>query len=234
MKSYLRVMVLSILLGGMVISCLPAQKGIKTYHVSAGEVLDVIVMSFNDSVKADVARYFKEALPVAQEHTYETLGSMDIQGYTAGNLNAEVIIFGKWSNLQARGDFAEVILDRVPDFHQQRRKIWSHFGLTYYPMKRDLTFTIDPSQYHVTTGLWTDKPAALKDALTHWRALVQQSGGQIHLDLHNGESPLGYRYAPDRLLLVSWENEAAFIAFQEEHGQMLDASILHINQFIHQ
>ena len=212
---------------------LVAQSNEINYSLKKGEVLDLIFMTMESGSEKDLKNYLNQAVSVAQKYSYQTLPGLKISDYTAGNLNADLLVIGKWKTLERRKTFSNEILNHVPDFHEQRRKIWSHFGLTYYELTKDLDFTIDKSQYNVTTSYWVENTKSFKRALGQWTEKVVESGGQIRLTLAGGKSPFGYHYQPDFIIITAWKDEESFNNFRNKHRNMLNSKLNHINQFVH-
>ena len=49
--------------------------------------------------------------------------------------------------LEKRELFLTEIVKQVPDFHKQRRAIWSQFDLAYYEMKETVSFDINLDKF---------------------------------------------------------------------------------------
>jgi hypothetical protein len=164
--------------------------------------------------------------------SYQPLPSYySIANYTQGNHQPEVLLFGKWENIEKREKFIAEIDKRVPDFHKQRQEIWSYFGLTYYEMANDISFTISKEKYKVVTAYWKDESTLFNEFKTDWLKKSNKAGGEIILELTNGKSPFGYYHNPDYLVITEWENKAAFENFYEENLKMNHKGVKHLSQF---
>jgi len=209
-----------------------AQTKVDTIELKEGEVLDLLLLRQNPDTKEALAHYFKSALPVAQAKSYQSIPGFRIKAHVQGNLQPEFLILGKWSDLLARQAFQEVILDKVPDFHEQRRTIWSYMGIQYFEMPHDLSLIIDRGRYHVATAYWLGSDKEQVACLDPWKAEIQQMGGEILVALEGGESPFGYQYDSDIFVITSWENEASFKAFQQKQSEQKAMPLKHVNEFI--
>ena len=208
------------------------QVKIDTIVLQKGEVLDLLLLSQNPGVEADLKSYFRTALPVAKRMSYQALPGFKTIGHTRGNLSPSRLLLGKWNSLSSRENFIAHIGTEVPDFDQRRRTIWSFFGMRYYEMKEDLSFNIDREKYHVGTAYWIDQDHESKAYYKIWKAQVKTTGGQIIIQLENGKSPSGYVYNPDLFVITSWQNERAFELFQKEIEAMKPNGVHKVNEFV--
>ena len=208
------------------------QSKVQEITLKKGEVFDILLLSQNDGVDEDLKSYFETAFPVAKKMSYQPLPGFKVSSHTQGNFCPGMLILGKWENLEIREAFLTEIVKEVPDFHERRRKIWSFFGLRYFEVKEDLSFEINREKYHVSSSFWLASKKESSQYYKKWSKTIKKMGGQILIHLEDGKSPFGYQYNPDFFVITSWEDEAAFKAFQEAiQGQKMD-NIKHINEFI--
>ncbi|WP_271766291.1 hypothetical protein [Aquimarina algiphila] len=211
---------------------LQAQSKIKSYAQKKGQVFDIIFLNTKPDTKKKLDNYFKTAFPVAEKMGYHPLPGRAVSGSpTQGNYHPEVMVFGYWDTLSGREKFLQEIEKTMPDFHQERRNIWSTFGLTYYELKEDLSFKIDPERFNITTAYWQKDEQSFKKFKQEWLQKSKKAGGQIEIEFVEGTSPFGYHYNPDYLVITSWENKAAFEKFYTENLKMDHSSVKHVNQF---
>ena len=208
------------------------QSETKTVSLAKGEVLDILLLRQNEGTDADLQAYFQTAFPVAKRMSYQNMPGFKVKEHTQGNHRPASLILGKWSDMKTREAFLTQILEEVPDFHERRRKIWSYFGLSYFEMGEDLSFEIDRGKYHVATAYWLKTENHAGTFYKKWTREINKMGGKVLLHLNDGTSPAGYRYDPDYFVVTSWENEAAFLAFQEKIHQLAVDNILHVNELI--
>jgi len=229
MKSFL----ISISLG-LLLFCqiLLGQSPPQVINLQKGEVLDILLLSQHPDTEEALQSYFQTAFPVAKRMSYQPQPGFKIQSCAQGNHQPSLLILGKWENLEKREAFLTEILKEVPDFHERRREIWSYFGLRYFEIQADLTIEINREAYHAATAHWLTDATNPSNYLQEWLQTVKEMGGEVMCKLTNGKSPFGYQYAPDYFLLTSWENEAAFLAFQQSIQQLPMDNIQHINEFI--
>lgn len=209
-----------------------AQEKIKSFDFKEGEVLDIILLSQTENPNELFERYKKTAFPVAFEHSYQPQLGFNISELILGTNKPQAFLFGKWSSLEKRKSFLDVIAERVPDFHQQRRDLFPYFGLTYYEMSKDLKFSVDPSKFNVATALWNNPSKKDHSFFKKWKEAVKKFGGEVILSLENGASPIGYYYNADVLCIVQWQNENAFQTFVEKHPLSFYKSLRNVHQFV--
>ncbi|MEP3210200.1 MAG: hypothetical protein ABJN95_13455 [Maribacter sp.] len=215
-----------------VVAITRAQDNIKSFDFKKGEVLDIILLSQTQNAEELFARYKKTAFPVAFEYSYQLQPGFGITKLTLGTNKVNAFLFGKWSNLEKRKGFLNNIAKRVPDFHQQRRKLFPYFALTYYEMNDDLKFDVDTSKFNVATALWNNPYRKDTSFFKKWIAAVKKFGGTIIVTLENGTSPLGYYYNADVLCIVEWQNENAFQAFAKKHPLSFYEPLRNVHQFV--
>lgn len=209
-----------------------AQQDVQNYHFKKGEVLDILLLSAHSNSTELFDRYKKTAFPVAFKYSYTPIPGFGIKALTLGNHLPSSFIFGKWESLKKREGFLTNITREVPDFHQQRRDIFSFFGLTYYEMAEETEFSISKSKFNVVTAFWQKDASSFTDFLFSWKKRIKKAGAKIVIQLHNGTSPLGYHYDPDILLIVQWEDERSFHTFAEQYPLASYAPLENVHQFV--
>ncbi|MDH7447460.1 hypothetical protein [Aquimarina sp. 2201CG14-23] len=209
-----------------------AQSTVKSFSFKKGEILDILLLTTKSGTEKDFDKYKKTAFPVAFKKTYTPMPAFGIKETTQGNIQPANFIFGKWNDLKNREQFISEIESVVPDFHVQRRNIWSLFSLTYYEMPRDVSFKIDRNKYNVATSYWKKDAVSFKKFTELWLQKSTAKGGKKIIQLTNGKSPIGYYHNPDLLIITQWESKKEFDAFYEENLKMNHKGILHVNQFV--
>ncbi|MEM9930516.1 MAG: hypothetical protein AAF840_11900 [Bacteroidota bacterium] len=126
----------------------------------------------------------------------------------------------------------EAIVAEFPDFHERRRKIWSSFNMTFYPMEASVSFTTDPAKFYVATMYWQEEATGFDRFLTTWKKKMKKNGGTNLLELTNGQSPYGYHYKPDYFVLTEWASRAEFEAFYTQDQALDHKGVRHVNQII--
>ncbi len=204
----------------------------QTFDFKKGEIFDFLLLTNKPEADKHFGKYKETAFPVAMAMSYQPLPSYyGITDYTQGNQQPEGFVFGKWENLEKREKFIAEIDKKVLDFHHQRQKIWSYFGLTYYEMTNDVSFTINTKKHNVVTAYWKKDNASFNQFKKQWLKKSHKAGGKIIIELTNGKSPFGYYYNPDYLVITQWESKAIFDAFYRENLKMNHKSVKHVNQF---
>ncbi|MBO3697676.1 hypothetical protein [Roseivirga sp. E12] len=210
-----------------------AQSNLKTYSYKKGQVLDIILLNTKPEAQEELAYYFKTALPVATKYGYKGQGGLALKSSPSqGNYHPESLIFGVWNSLKQRKDFLTNIEDVMPEFHQARRNIWSSFNMTFWEMKSDLSFTVDTDKFNVATAYWKSDEGDFGKFKKSWDALAKRTGGKEILALTNGESPFGYYYNPDYMVITQWNSKSDFEKFLKENLEMKHDGVKHVNQFI--
>lgn len=209
-----------------------AQENLKSMTFKKGEILDILLLSTVPDYEPLFDRYKKTAFPVAFDYSYQLQPGFDITDYTLGNHLPQSIVFGKWSSLENRVGFLENIVKRVPDFHDQRRGLFEYFGLTYFVMSEDLSFSINKEKHNVTTCFWPNENEQFERFYVQWKKEVVEFGGKFVLELQDGSSPIGYYYNPDLLCIVQWENPADFETFAKEHPLSYYRGLKNVHQFV--
>ncbi|WP_378180922.1 hypothetical protein [Aquimarina sp. SS2-1] len=209
-----------------------AQSKTKSYSFNKGEVLDIIFLTTKPDVKQKIQHYFKTAFPVAERLGYHSLKGFTIkESPTLGNYHPQAMIFGYWNDLNGRQKFLETIEQTMPDFHQERRNIWSTFDLTYYEMKENTSFEINTEKHNVVTSYWQKDPKAFQEYIKELEQKVRKAGGLIKVVLTNGRSPKGYYHNPDYLTIIEWRDPSTFEKFYAENLTQHHPSVLQVNQF---
>lgn len=210
-----------------------AQSEASTFSYKKGQVLDIILLNTKADVNEERDNYFKTAFPIATKYGYTGQGGLALtKSPSQGNYHPEVIVFGVWNSLKERKDFLSNIEDEMPDFHAARRNIWSSFNLTYWEMKSDLTFTVQKAKYNVATVYWQNDEASFKRFKDTWVKQSKRAGGKEILALTDGDSPFGYYYNPDYIVITQWDSKSDFDKFYKENLKMNHDGVKHVNQFI--
>lgn len=207
-----------------------AQNQIIQYDLKKGQVLDIIFLSNKPDIDKQLQSYFNNVFPVAEKKGYHSLKGFGLGDATQGNYQPGSMIFGYWDGENNRPEFLSTIEQQMPDFHEKRRAIWSTFDLTFYVLKKNLSFEIDTEKFNVVTAYWANDIKSFKSFEKALKDETSTTGGKIKLALKNGDSPFGYYYNPDLLLVTEWESEAAFKKFYDANVQMDHSSVKHVNQ----
>ncbi len=209
-----------------------AQTNSKSYNFKKGEVLDILILTTKPEGNKLFENYKKTAFPVALKRSYQPQPGFKITKNTQGGFHPNSFLLGKWNDLENREGFLAEIENFVPDFHQQRRDIWSIFNITYYEMPNDISFNINKDKFNVVTAYWKKDAEVFQGFKKEWNQMVKNKGGKNILELTNGTSPVGYYYRPDYLVITQWENEASFEAFRKNNHKMNLNGVLNVNQFV--
>ncbi|MEQ9266366.1 MAG: hypothetical protein RLN81_14145 [Balneolaceae bacterium] len=209
MKSLLLIIIIALFTGSEAY----AQNSIKSFEYKKGEVLDILLARLAPDSEELYSRYRRTAFPVAFEYTFELMPVFSITELTLGNNFPTTFVFGKWSSLEKREGFLADIVDRVPDFHEQRRNTFTYIGLTYYEIPQDITITIDTDKVNIATAFWKNENQNFSAFISDWTEEVIKYGGKVILELEEGKSPTGFYYNPDAFYLIQWESKVAFDAF---------------------
>lgn len=212
---------------------LKAQSNLKSYSFKKGQVLDLILLNTKSDAQEELAYYFKTALPVATKYGYKGLGGLALKSSPSqGNYHPESLIFGVWNSLRERKDFLTNIEDVMPEFHQSRRNIWSSFNMTFWEVEDDLSFTVNTAKFNVATAYWQNDKSGFQKFKKSWNDLAKKTGGREILALANGDSPFGYYYNPDYMVITEWDSKSDFEKFLKENLKMKHDAVKHVNQFI--
>ncbi len=209
-----------------------AQSKSKTLHFKKGEVLDILLFTGKPALSELFPRYKETAFAFALETGYQPQPLLSIAETTQGGIQPSSFVFGKWNDLSSRERFLNNILTKVPDFHEQRRAMWSSFYLAYYPMAKEVSFEIDPGKIVVATAYWEKDASKFKLFKKEWLKKAKNKGGKVLLELTDAKSSVGYMYKPDLVILTEWNTREDFDAFYKENLQMSEEGIQNVNQFI--
>lgn len=224
--------ILAAVLSALFPFCMQGQSDSYTYHFKKGEVLDILLITTVPEADELLERYKKTAFPVAFEYSYKSIPGYKISSLSLGNHLPNSFILGKWESLAKREGFLLHISDRVPDFHQQRRDLFTYFGLTYYEMQKETQFSLSKSKYKVISAFWQKDPESMHKFLKGWQKELKQAGAEICIKLQGGTSPLGYAYNPDVLYIVQWEDQASFEAFSQQYPLERFESLKNVHQLV--
>ncbi|WP_299894337.1 hypothetical protein [uncultured Aquimarina sp.] len=209
-----------------------AQPDIKSFSFKKGEILDILLLTTKPDTKQNFERYKETIFPVGIKKTFQPLPGFKISKTIQGNIQPTSFILGKWKDLKNREEFLSEIEGIVPDFHKQRRDLWSVFNLTYYEIPKDISFKIDKNKYTVATSYWKKDDIRFEKFINLWQQKTTSKGGTKILELTNGKSPLGYYHNPDLLVITQWNSKEEFDAFYKENLKMDHNGVLHVNQFV--
>lgn len=215
--------------GGIVAN---AQTEVKKLDFKKGEVLDILLFNGKPELGKLFPRYKETAFAFALQTGYQPQPLLSVLETTQGGYQPGSFVFGKWTNLNSREKFLKEITTKVPDFHQQRRAMWSTFYLAYYEMENDVTFEIDPSKVIVATAYWKDGDAQFNGFKKEWLKKAERNGAKILLELIDAKSSTGYMYKPNYVVLTEWKDRGAFDAFHKENIKMGDNGVQNVNEFI--
>lgn len=211
----------------------PAQEqNLTTYEFKKGEVMDLLLISFNPGITDLYEEYRQKALPIAADMSFAIQGVKGIAETVQGNIQPQSMLIGKWDNLTVREEFLSEIEARLPDFHQRRRAIWSYFGLTYFEMPHDLSFTIDQSKFTVVTAYWKKSQKPFDRFIGKFKKAIARHKGTTLMFASNGKSPFGYHYQPDYIEITQWESRDHFDEFYNENLKMDVQGLSQVHQFI--
>ncbi|WP_442265117.1 hypothetical protein ACSIGC_12330 [Tenacibaculum sp. ZS6-P6] len=209
-----------------------AQKNIQYYDFKKGEVLDILLIS---NTKKDFNklfdRYKKTIFPVGVKYSFTPQKGFKTDELILGGYLPNSLVFGKWESVMKRESFLDVIEKEVPDFHEQRKRLFPHFELVYYEIKNDIKFEIDRNKHNVVTSFWKKNNESEKFT-KKWIKEVEKSGGKIVIKLTKGKSPLGYYYNPTLITIVTWETKEAFQSFLKKHPLSTYKDLKHVHQFV--
>lgn len=217
----------ALFLGGITMS---AQS--RTLTFKKGEVLDILLFTGKPDFSKLFPRYKETAFTFALKTGYQPQPILTITETTLGGIQPGSFVFGKWTNLASRKKFLNEITTKVPDFHEQRRAMWSSFYLAFYEMDKDVSFDINPEKVIVATAYWKDDSGSFMNFKKEWLNKVQSNGGNVVLELNDAMSSVGYMYKPDYMVLTTWNDRAAFDAFANASMKMGEKGIENVNQFI--
>ena len=213
-------------------STLNAQSKPKAFNYKKGEVLDILLFTGTKDFAKFFPKYRETAFAFALKNGYQPQPLLAISETTQGGLQPQSFVFGKWKDLKSRTTFLKEITNEVPDFHDQRRAIWSNFYLAFYELDKDVSFEITEYKIFVATALWRDDNSYFKTYSSNWHKLVEKHGGKVLLELTSPRSSVGYMYKPDYVVLTEWKDKASFEAFHKDNLDMREKGIININEFV--
>ncbi|MEM7585588.1 MAG: hypothetical protein AAF560_19515 [Acidobacteriota bacterium] len=198
-----------------------------------GQAIDFLFLNQKPDTEQALKDYFGAVFPIVKEAGYTPLPGFRItQSPTQGNYHPAVLVIASWRSPESRAHAMRTIEERVPDFHQQRRDIWSSFDMTVYTMQEDVAFTVRSDKVYTLTAYWQEPGSRFAGFKREWLRKTRQAGGSIQLELEDGVSPFGYRYDPDYMVITEWERLTDFEQFTKENLAMDHEPIRHVNQFI--
>jgi hypothetical protein len=209
-----------------------AQSKTKKWDFKKGEVLDILLFNGKPELPKLFPRYRETAFAFALEKGYKPQPFLAVVETTQGGYQPDTYVIAKWTDLASRKAFTNEILDKVPDFHQQRRAMWSSFNLAYYEVTKDISFEVNPNKIMVATSYWKDDTNTFSAFKKEWLKIAKNKGGKVLLELNDAMSTVGYMYKPDLIVLTEWNDRASFGAFANEILKRGDKGIQNVNQFI--
>ncbi len=209
-----------------------AQTETKKWDFKKGEVLDILLFKGKPELPKLFPKYKETAFAFALEKGYRPQPFLAVSETTQGGYQPDTFIIAKWSNLAGRKSFTNEIVAKVPDFHQQRRAMWSSFYLAYYEVTKDISFEADPDKLLVATSYWKDDTGTFNTFKQQWLKKAKNNGGKVLLELTDPMSTVGYMYKPDYVVLTEWNDRASFDTFTTELMKMGEKGIQNVNQFI--
>lgn len=209
-----------------------AQSESKTLQFKKGEVLDILLLTGKPEIGTLFPRYKETAFAFALETGYQPQPLFSIAETTQGGIQPSSFVFGKWTAVRSRERFLNEIVTNVPDFHEQRRAMWSSFYLAYFDMPKDVSFEVDPQKTVVVTAYWKKSDIEFQKFKRTWLKKAANQGGKVLLELTDAQSSVGYMYTPDYVILTEWKSKAHFDAFHKENLKMSEKGIQNVNEFI--
>ena len=204
----------------------------QTLTFKKGEVLDILLFNGKPEMGKLIPKYKETAFAFAVKMGYQPQPLFKVAETTQGGYQPSSFIFGKWPSVAARKKFLNEIVDNVPDFHDQRRAMWSTFFVSYYEIENDISFEIDSNKTVVATHLWKQNSVDFSTFQEEWLKEAKSQGAKVILELRNPRSAVGYLYKPDYTVLLEWNDRASFDAFTEKNKEMERQEIRNINQFV--
>lgn len=204
-----------------------------SYKFEKGRVLDILYLIRKDNPREAYQRYFNEVGPFAIELGYKPLGGLNVVGKpTIGNIYPDVVAFGSWpGDFEDRANHLKTLMKQVPDLHSRRMDLWSSFNMSWYEVKKDITLTVDSEKYYVLSAYWQESEASFKRFVKAQKRAAASAGGEIVLDLTDGQSPFSYMHKPDLVLISEWDSEQAFRAFQVKNTELDHKALKHATEF---
>ncbi|MFK7813609.1 MAG: hypothetical protein AB8B59_14040 [Maribacter sp.] len=209
-----------------------AQSKTKKWDFKKGEVLDILLFKGKPELPKLFPKYKETAFALALEKGYQPQPFLTVTETTQGGYQPDTFIIAKWTDLAGRKSFTNEILDKVPDFHDQRRAMWSSFYLAYYEVTKDISFEANPNKLLVATSYWKDDTGTFNTFKKEWLKKAKNNGAKVLLELTDAMSTVGYMYKPDYIVLTEWNDRASFDTFTKESMKMGEKGIQNVNQFI--
>jgi hypothetical protein len=209
-----------------------AQAETKTLAFKKGEILDILLLNGKPDFKKLFPKYKETVFVFASKTGYQAQPGFPVLEITQGGYQPDTFIFGKWPNITARKKFLNEIETNVPDFHEQRRAMWSTFYMTYYEVKKDISFDINPAKVIVATAYWKNNSNTFANFEKLWFKEVKNKGGKVLLELSNPMSSAGYMYKPDFMALTEWNDRTSFDTFVKTIKKIGEKGIQNVNEFI--
>lgn len=228
-KQKLAMLVSVLFLGSLMAT---AQGKVKKLAFKKGEVLDILLFEGKPELPKLFPKYKETAFAFALKIGYQPQPLLSIVETTQGGYQPSTFVFGKWTNLSSRKKFLNEILDEVPDFHEQRRSMWSSFYLAYYEVQKDISLEIDENKVYVATAYWKDGTAEFNTFKKEWLKKIHNNKGKVILELTDAHSSVGYMYKPDFVTLIEWKDRSNFDSFLKESQKMGEKGIQNVHQFI--
>lgn len=208
-----------------------AQSEIQSYDLKKGQAFDIIFLNTKPATEDLKKKYFESAYPIALGMGYTPLTGFGVsESPLQGNYHPEVMVFGTWPSIQARKQFLVDIGTTMPNFHAMRRDIWSTFFLTYWEVKEDVSFKINPEKYNVVTSYWSNDGSSFGDFKKTWLKALKKSKGENIIELTDGDSPFGYDYNPDYMVITQWDSKAAYDDFYKKSIKLDRSAIKQVHQ----
>ena len=208
------------------------QANVKSFEFKKGEVLDILLLSTHVNAAPLFEKYKKTVFPVGFEYTFQPQPGFKIEKLVLGNYKPTSLVIGKWKSKLNREGFLNNIVNRVPDFHEQRKALFSYFGLTYYEMQKDLSFSVDTDKYIVAAAFWGKDKKSFENFYNKWENKMKKKGAKLIVKFENGKSPTGYYYNADVFCIIEWESKKAFEAFTQKHPLSSYEALKNVHQFV--
>lgn len=218
-----------IFFGGMLSN---AQSKTKKWDFKKGEVLDILLFNGKPELPKLFPKYKETAFAFALEKGYQPQPFLAVAETTQGGYQPDTFIIAKWTDLEGRTAFTNEIVGKVPDFHQQRRAMWSSFSLAYYEVEKDISFEADPNKVLVATAYWKDGASEFGNFKKEWLKKAKSTGGKVIIELTGAMSTVGYMYKPDYMVIAEWNDRTSFDTFARESAKMGEKGIQNVHQFI--
>lgn len=228
-QTKLMLVIITLFLSGITLN---SQTKTKKWEFKKGEVLDILLFNAKPELSKLFPKYQETAFAFALEKGYEPQPLLVVAETTQGGYQPDTFVIAKWKDLASRKNFLNEIIAKVPDFHEQRRAMWSSFNLAYYVMTKDISFEVNPDKIVVATSYWKNNTISFESFKKEWLKKAKDNGGKILLELNDPMSTVGYMYKPDFIVLTEWNDRAAFGAFTKESAKMGEKAIDNVNQFI--